>query len=106
RLDRTLNRDEGVRMEEGQLIVPDDEGEDLPQSAKALEEHVSRRLPHVELPDVLVEVDRWTNFSQRLTHAGSGYPRTDTLLLHFYATLLAQGTNTNRAKTSFPLVRN
>ena len=93
RLDRTLNRDKGIRIEEGQLIVPDDEGEDLPQSAKALEEHVSRRLPHVELPDLLVEVDRWTNFSQRLTHAGSGYPRTDELLLHFYATLLAQGTN-------------
>jgi hypothetical protein len=93
RLDRTLNRDEGIRIEDGQLIVPDDAGEDLPQSAKALEEQISRRLPHVELPDVLVEVDRWTNFSQRLTHAGSGYPRTDDLLLHFYATLLAQGTN-------------
>jgi TnpA family transposase len=73
--------------------VPDDEGAGLPQSAQALEEHISRRLPHVELPEVLVEVDRWSNFSQRLTHAGSGYPRTDALLLHFYATLLAQGTN-------------
>ena len=71
--------------------MPNDEGEDLPQSAKALEEHVSRRLPHVELPDVLLEVDRWTNFSQHLTHTGSGYPRTDDLRLHFYATLLAQG---------------
>jgi len=53
RLDRTLHRNEGIRIEDGQLIVPDDEGEDLPPSAKALEEHVSRRLPHVELPEVL-----------------------------------------------------
>ena len=93
RVDRTLNRNKGIRIEEGQLIVPDDEGEDLPPSAKALEEHVSRRLPHVELPELLLEVDQWTHFSRRLTHADSGYPRTDALLLHFYATLLAQGTN-------------
>ena len=93
RLDRTLHRHEGIRIEEGQLIVPDDEGEDLPPSAKALEEHISRRLPHVELPEVLLEVDQWTHFSRRLTHADSGYPRTDALLLNFYATLLAQGTN-------------
>ena len=93
RLDRTLHRTEGIRIAEGQLIVPDDEGEDLPPSAKALEEHISRRLPHVELPEVLLEVDQWTHFSRRLTHADSGYPRTDALLLNFYATLLAQGTN-------------
>jgi TnpA family transposase len=93
RLDRTLHHTEGIRMEEGQLIVPDDEGEDLPPSAKALEEHISRRLPQVELPEVLLEVDQWTRFSRHLTHADSGYPRTDALLLNFYATLLAQGTN-------------
>jgi TnpA family transposase len=50
-------------------------------------------LPSVELPELLLEVDSWTGFSQRLTHASGGQPRTDELSCHLYATLLAQGTN-------------
>ena len=93
RVDRLLDRHEGIRMEHGELIVPRDEGDELPASARALEEHVSRRMPHVDLTDLLLEVDQWTGFSQHLTHAAGGQPRTDALLLHLHAAVLAQGTN-------------
>jgi TnpA family transposase len=93
RLDRELTRSEGIRIEQGELIVPADAGQEPPDSAKALEEQVSRRLPSVELTDLLLEVDSWTGFSQQLTHASGGQPRTDELSCHLYATLLAQGTN-------------
>jgi TnpA family transposase len=93
RVDRELDRSDGTRMENGELIVPMDEGEDLPASIQILEAQVSRRIPHVDLTDLLLEVDQWVGFSRHLTHVGGGQPRTDDLLLHLYAALMAQGTN-------------
>ena len=93
RVDRLLNQHDGIRIEQGELIVPMDEGEDLPESVKALAEEIGRRLPQVDLPDLLLEVDQWTGLSHHLTHAGGGQPRTDDLLLHLHAAVVAQGTN-------------
>jgi TnpA family transposase len=93
RVDRVLDRRDGIRIEQEELIVPMDEGEDLPESVQALDAQISRRIPHVDLTDVLLEVDQWTGFSQYLTHAGGGQPRTDDLLLHLHAAVVAQGTN-------------
>jgi TnpA family transposase len=93
RVDRLLDQREGIRIEQGELIVPMDEGEDIPESVKALAEQIGRRLPQVDLTDLLLEVDQWTGFSQHLTHVGGGQPRTDDLLLHLHAAVVAQGTN-------------
>jgi hypothetical protein len=93
RVDRVLDRRDGIRIEQGELIVPMDEAEDVPESVKALEAQISRRMPHVDLTDLLLEVDQWTGFSHHLTHAGGGQPRTDDLLLHLHAAVVAQGTN-------------
>jgi len=93
RVDRLLDQRDGIRIEQGELIVPMDEGEDLPESVKALAEEIGRRLPQVDLTDLLLEVDQWTGFSHHLTHAGGGQPRTDDLLLHLHAAIVAQGTN-------------
>src|SRR5712691_9417618 len=93
RVDRVLDRSDGIRIEEGELIVPMDEGEDLPESVQALDDQIHRRIPDVDLTDLLLEVDQWTGFSQYLTHAGGGQPRTDDLLLHQHAAIVGQGTN-------------
>jgi TnpA family transposase len=93
RVDRLLDRSEGIRIEDGELIVPMDAAEDLPESVHALDEQMRRRMPDIDLPDLLLEVDQWTGFSQYLTHANGGQPRTDELLLHLHAAALAQGTN-------------
>ena len=85
RVDRVLDRSDGIRIEDGELIVPMDEAEDLPESVQALDEQIRRRIPDVDLTDLLLEVDQWTGFSQYLTHAGGGQPRTDDLLLHLHA---------------------
>ena len=60
RVDCLLDQREGSRMEQGELIVPMDEGEDTPESVKALAEQIGRRLPQVDLTDLLLEVDQWT----------------------------------------------
>jgi TnpA family transposase len=92
-VDRELNRSDGIRIEHGELIVPQDDGDDLPETVKALEAQISRRIPHVDLTDLLLEVDQWIGFSRYLTHAGGGQPRTNDLLLHLHAAVVAQGTN-------------
>ena len=93
RVDRLLDRSDGIRIEDGELIVPMDDAEDLPESVQALDEQICCRIPEIDLTDLLLEVNQWTGFSQQLTHAGGGQPRTDDLLLHLHAAALAQGSN-------------
>ena len=93
RVDRVLDRSDGIRIEDGELIVPMDEGADVPEGVQALDDQIRRRIPDVDLTDLVLEVDQWTGFSQYLTHAGGGQPRTDDLLLHQHAAMVGQGTN-------------
>ena len=62
-------------------------------SLAALEALVDARLPLIELPDLLMEVDGWTGFSRHLEHAGGAEPRTPDLLVHCHASILAQACN-------------
>jgi hypothetical protein len=67
--------------------------EDKPHSLVALEALINARLPLVELPDVLMEVDGWTGFSGHLEHADGAEPRAPELLVHCHASILAQACN-------------
>jgi hypothetical protein len=67
--------------------------EDKPHSLVALEALINARLPLVELPDLLMEVDGWTGFSRHLEHAGGAEPRASDLLVHCHASILAQACN-------------
>jgi len=91
RVDRLLDRSDGIRIEDGELIVPMDDAADFPESVQALDEQMRRRIPDIDLTDLLLEVDQWTGFSQSLTHAGGGQPRTEDLLLHLHASMLGPG---------------
>jgi TnpA family transposase len=93
RVDPLLGRDAGVRVEGGDLIVTPLEAEERPESVVALEQRIDERLPHVELSELLVEVDRWTGFSGCFEHAGGAEPRSPELRRHLYASILAQGCN-------------
>jgi TnpA family transposase len=93
RVDPLLDRDSGVRMEDGNLIVTRLEAEERPESVVVLEQLIDERLPQVELSELLVEVDGWTGFSGCFEHAGGREPRNPDLTRHLYASLLAQGCN-------------
>jgi TnpA family transposase len=86
--------DRDVRLEDGHLVVPPFDAETLPSSAAALADAVTDRLPLVDLPDLLIEVDAWTGFSSHLTHGGvtPNAPGGDALR-HLYAGVLAQACN-------------
>ncbi|CAN5445908.1 hypothetical protein BH10ACI1_BH10ACI1_08530 [soil metagenome] len=88
-----LNRKVQIRMENGKLIVTKLPGEELTPSSEALKELVSNRLPEIELTDLLIEVDGWTQFSKYFEHPSGNEPRSPDSLRHCYASILAQACN-------------
>jgi hypothetical protein len=91
-------------MEGGDLVVPRLEAEERPESVATLERLIDERLPRVELSELLVEVDGWTEFSGCFEHAGGREPRGRDLTRHLYAAILAQGCNlglTRMARISY-----
>jgi hypothetical protein len=52
-----------VRIEEGELIVGPLPAEERPASTVELEALIAERLPRIDLPTLLIEVDQWVNFT-------------------------------------------
>ncbi len=82
-----------IRMENGKLIVTKLLGEELTPSSEALKEELGKRLPEIELTDLLIEVDRWTRFSKYFEHPNGNQPRSPDALRHCYAGILANACN-------------
>jgi TnpA family transposase len=55
--------------------------DDTPPEAKLLKSQTYGLLPHVKITDLLLEVDRWTNFTRHFTHLKSAEPAADPALL-------------------------
>ena len=64
-----------------------------PRASSGLRSDITSRLPLIDLPDLLIEVDQWTGFSQHLQHLNGREPRRHDFLPVLYAALLAQGCN-------------
>ena len=84
---------ERVRIEDGALIVGPLQAEDRPASVVEMEALIAERLPRIDLPTLLIEVDQWVNFTSALKHAGSGLSRRDQILELLHAGILAQSGN-------------
>ena len=68
----------------------------VPDAAQQLIDRSAALLPHVKIPELLMEVDRWTNFTRHFTHLKTGdVPKDKTLLL---TTILADGINLGLSK--------
>lgn len=93
RLDQTLGRVPGVRIENGAVVVTPLKAEERTEATTRLERLIDERVPRIELAELLIEVDAWTSFTACLEHAGGSEPRSKDLLVHLYAALLAQGCN-------------
>ncbi len=93
RLDERLIAGSPVRVQDGELIVPQLEAEPVDEATQRLAAMVAKRLPRVDLTDLLIKVDGWVGFSRHFTHAGGGAARSPEHRTHLYAALLAQATN-------------
>ncbi len=93
RVDRLLTRHGKVRMEKGRVVVSPLEAEERPERVEHLEDAITARLPLIDLPELLIEVDQWTGFSRHLRHLNGREPHRPTFLPVLYAALLSQGCN-------------
>ena len=93
RVDRLLTRHGKVRMDKGRVVVSPLEAEERPERVEHLEDDITARLPLIDLPDLLIEVDQWTGFSHHLRHLNGREPHRPTFLPVLYAALLSQGCN-------------
>ena len=93
RVDRLLTRHATVRMEKARVVVSPLEAEERPERVERLEDDVASRLPLIDLPELLIEVDQWTGFSRHLRHLNDREPRRHDFLPVLYAALLSQGCN-------------
>jgi hypothetical protein len=75
--------------EDGELIVSPLPAEQAPAEAEALALAAAQLLPRVQLPALLIEVDRATGFTEEFTHAGGAQPRNPELTRNLYAALIA-----------------
>lgn len=82
-----------VRVEDNDLVLSPLGADKRPASAEALEDLITARLPHVQLSELLIEVDTWTHFSDHFVQAASAETLRPTLLPHLYASLLAHACN-------------
>ncbi len=80
-------------MEKGRGGVSPLEAEERPPRVEPLEETLTARLPLLDFPDLLIEVDQWTGFSHPLRHLHGREPRRPDCLPVLSAALLAQGCN-------------
>src|SRR5277367_919029 len=79
--------------DDGELIVSPLPAEQLPAEADTLAGATSARLPTVQLPALLIEVDQLTGFSEEFTHAGGAQPRNPELRRNLYASLITYACN-------------
>lgn len=91
--DNSFNQQDDVRFEGNQLIVSRLKAVEKDDHLSELEEMLAERIPKVELPDLLVEVDGWTRFSKELVHASGGEKRPPETSANLYALLVSQACN-------------
>jgi len=96
RVNKLLSQEDNeaeIRLEKGKIIVSPLEADERPESVSDLETEISKRLPKVDITEVIIEVDRWTKFSDSFVHVAGSESRTKELLTHIYASVLAQTCN-------------
>ncbi|GLR77431.1 Tn3 family transposase [Azospirillum palustre] len=100
-----LPQNAGIRLERNgtdeDLVLTGLDRLDEPASLVALREAVTARLPRVDLPELLLEIDARTGFAGAFTHASEAEARAQDLPTTLCAMLLAEACNTGLE----PLVR-
>jgi TnpA family transposase len=96
---------EGLERNEQLLVGPvegkkgdrarlkEDEALEETESLKALRAEVEARLPKVDLPELLMEVDAWTGFASAFSHLGEARGHLEGLPKSVVAVLTAEATN-------------
>lgn len=74
-------------------ILEEDEALEEPESLTRLREEVQSRLPKVDLPELLMEVDAWTEFTKAFNHVSEARASLGDLATSVIAVLTSEATN-------------
>lgn len=74
------------------VLTPLDKLEE-PKSLKILRKRVQALLPHTDLPELLLEISRWTGFTDAFTHISEGNSRVNDLDISICAVLISHACN-------------
>lgn len=85
RLEKVSGRDE--------LVVSNLDKLEEPPSLIALRARVAARLPRVDLPEALLEVQAWTGFASEFMHLSEAHARVSDLVISLCAALMAEACN-------------
>jgi hypothetical protein len=91
--DNSFSQKDHLRFEGKKLIVSRLAAIEQNDGFSELEKRLAERIPKIELPDLLIEVDSWTNFSKELVHLSGDKKRPPELSANLYALLIAQACN-------------
>ncbi|OGQ91473.1 MAG: hypothetical protein A2289_18380 [Deltaproteobacteria bacterium RIFOXYA12_FULL_58_15] len=100
KVDQELPTNDQVRITDHGLVISNLEAEPDTERVEALQEMITQRLPRVDLTDLLIEVDSWTNFTGHLEHASGSQPRSKDILRHQHAAVLTQAWNLGLAEVA------
>lgn len=84
---RARDAEAEARLQEGDLIV------EAEQRDGRLRKLIEERLPEVDLPELLIEVDGWAGFTSQLTPLSRNRSRSSEMPGVLYAAIIAQATN-------------
>ncbi|MBE9176920.1 Tn3 family transposase, partial [Synechocystis salina LEGE 06155] len=84
---------EDLRQEKETLVLPPIEADARSPELTQLASTIARRLPQLDITELLIEVDSWIHFSDALEHLSGSSQRDNHLLVHLYGCLLAQACN-------------
>ena len=90
---RAVAGDRPLRVVDGQVHLSPYDALGRSESLVRLEAAIDAHLPRVDLSGLLVEVDRWTSFSEALEHAAERKPPSGRIYQHTMAAILAQACN-------------
>lgn len=90
---QTLEQADQVRLEADRFVLTPLTAEILDPNLEVLQPQIRRRLPWVELTQLLIEVDQWTHFSDPLIAAGLQKRSPDEARIYLYAVIVAQACN-------------
>ena len=97
RVARRLPRNADARVVDGKVRLTALDAVEVPREVEMARDALTDLLPESGLPDLLMEVDRWTGFSQALTHLGGRRAPTPAHLAQvrpaLFAVLIAEATN-------------
>jgi hypothetical protein len=82
-----------VRLIDDHLELSPPEALDESPAAVRLLAELDRLAPRIDIPDLLAEVEQWTRFTGKLTHAAGATPRMADLHQHLHPALLTSGLN-------------